>query len=78
MTAILAGNSYGKSAIRLVKVVREAAHHDIREFAIDIAHEGAFEAAPAQGDNSAGLPKDKAKDTVKAKARETPNGPPAE
>ena len=78
MTAILAGNSYGKSAVRLLTVVRDAAHHDIREFAIDIALEGAFEAAHTHGDNSAVLPTDTMKNTVYAKARELPIGQPEE
>ncbi|CAN5908634.1 urate oxidase [soil metagenome] len=78
MTAILAGNSYGKSAVRLLKVVRDAAHHDIREFAVDIALEGAFEGAHARGDNSAVLPTDTMKNTVYAKARELPIGQPEE
>ena len=78
MTAILAGNSYGKSAVRLLKVVRDGAHHDIREFAIDIALEGAFQAAHALGDNSAVLPTDSMKNTVYAKARELPVGQPEE
>ena len=78
MSAILAGNSYGKSAVRLLKVVRDGVHHDIREFAIDIALEGAFEAAHALGDNSAVLPTDTMKNTVYAKARELPIGQPEE
>ena len=72
MTAILAGNSYGKSAVRLLKVVRDAAHHDIREFAVDISLEGAFDAAHVTGDNVAVLPTDTMKNTVYAKARELP------
>lgn len=70
MTAILAGNRYGKSAVRLLKVVRDAEHHDIREFAVDVALEGVFEAAHVVGDNSAVLPTDTMKNTVYAKARE--------
>ena len=70
MTATLAGNSYGKSAVRLLKVVRDAAHHDIREFTVDIALEGAFDAAHVSGDNAAVLPTDTMKNTVYAKARE--------
>ena len=72
MTAILAGNSYGKSAVRLLKVVRDASHHDIREFTVDIALEGAFDAAHVTGDNGAVLPTDTMKNTVYAKARELP------
>ena len=70
MSAILAGNSYGKSAVRLLKVVRDATHHVVREFAVDISLEGAFDAAHVTGDNSAVLPTDTMKNTVYAKARE--------
>ena len=37
MTIVLASNSYGKSAVRLLKVRRSGTHHVIREFAVDIA-----------------------------------------
>ncbi len=70
MTAILASNSYGKSAVRLLKVERAGAHHEIRELTVDIALEGDFEKAHVLGDNSAVLPTDTMKNTVYAKARE--------
>ena len=76
MTVILASNSYGKSAVRLLKVVRDGAHHDIRELAVDIALAGAFDAAHTVGDNSVVLPTDTMKNTVYAKARELPLGEP--
>lgn len=76
MTVILARNSYGKSAVRLLKVVRNGAHHEIRELAVDIALEGAFESAHTAGDNSAVLPTDTMKNTVYAKARELVLGEP--
>ena len=76
MTVILASNSYGKSAVRLLKVVRDGAHHDIRELAVDIALAGAFDAAHTAGDNSMVLPTDTMKNTVYAKARELPLGEP--
>ncbi len=70
MTIILASNSYGKSAVRLLKVQRSGAQHVIREFAVDIALTGAFDAAHTEGDNSMVLPTDTMKNTVYAKARE--------
>src|SRR5205814_2206961 len=45
-------------------------HHEIRELAVDIALEGAFDAAHTAGDNSLVLPTDTMKNTVYAKARE--------
>ena len=76
MTAILGMNSYGKSAVRLVKVVRSGAHHEIRELAVDVALEGAFDTAHTAGDNSMVLPTDTMKNTVYAKARELALGEP--
>ena len=70
MTIVLASNSYGKSAVRLLKVQRSGTHHVIREFAVDIALTGAFDAAHTEGDNSSVLPTDTMKNTVYAKARE--------
>ena len=67
---ILSSNSYGKSAVRVMKVTRSGEHHAIRDLAVDIALEGAFEAAHTAGDNSAVLPTDTMKNTVYAKARE--------
>src|SRR6185369_1545521 len=74
----LAQNSYGKSAVRLLKVVRHGTHHDIRELEGDIALEGAFEAAHPAGVNSMVLPTDTMKNTVYAKARELSLGEPAD
>ena len=72
MTAELAGNSYGKSAVRLLKVVRarSGARHDVRDLTVDIALTGEFTAAHAEGDNRGVLPTDTMKNTVYAKARE--------
>ena len=76
MTAILASNSYGKSAVRLLKVERTGAHHVIRELSVDIALSGQFGAAHTEGDNSLVLPTDTMKNTVYAKARELTLGTP--
>ena len=76
MTVILASNSYGKSAVRLLKVERTGAHHVIRELAVDIALSGSFDSAHTEGDNSLVLPTDTMKNTVYAKARELTLGAP--
>jgi urate oxidase len=76
MTAILASNSYGKSAVRLLKVERTGEHHVIRELAVDISLSGQFDAAHTEGDNSLVLPTDTMKNTVYAKARELTLGTP--
>jgi urate oxidase len=76
MSIILASNSYGKSAVRLLKVERSGNHHVIRELAVDIALTGAFDAVHTEGDNSLVLPTDTMKNTVYAKARELTLGAP--
>ncbi|MEP6729848.1 MAG: factor-independent urate hydroxylase [bacterium] len=78
MSIILASNSYGKSAVRLLKLERSGAHHGIRELSVDIALTGAFAAAHTDGDNSLVLPTDTMKNTVYAKAREGTLGAPEE
>ena len=69
---MLAENSYGKSGIRLVKVIRREDGHRIRDLTVSIALEGDFEAAHVAGDNSAVLPTDTMKNTVYALARTHP------
>ena len=76
MGAVLAGNSYGKSAVRLFRVVRHGARHEIRDLTVDIAMEGDFERAHTAGDNSQVLPTDTMKNTVYALARTEPVGEP--
>ncbi len=73
---ILGSNSYGKSAVRLLKVERTGAHHVIRELAVDVALSGSFDNAHTEGDNSLVLPTDTMKNTVYAKARELTLGAP--
>jgi urate oxidase len=38
----LGQNNYGKSEIRLVKVERNADHHELRDLTVDVALEGDF------------------------------------
>jgi urate oxidase len=72
MTAALTWNRYGKSSIRLVKVRRGQALHDIVDLTIDVALEGAFEKVYTDGDNSACLATDTMKNTVYALAKDDP------
>lgn len=61
-------NSYGKSGIRLVKVVRGEAPYRVRDLTIDIALEGDFAASYSEGDNSAVIATDTMKNTCYALA----------
>lgn len=63
-------NAYGKSAIRLVKVVRSETHHRVRDLTIAIALEGDFAASYRDGDNSAVIATDTMKNTAYALAGE--------
>jgi urate oxidase len=62
--------SYGKSRVRLAKVVRDSAVHEITELSVDVELDGAFDAAYTKGDNSLVVPTDTMKNTVYAFARE--------
>lgn len=66
----LGPNRYGKSEIRLVKLVRHVDRHDLKDLTVSIAFEGDFGAAHTDGDNSAVLPTDTMKNTVYALARQ--------
>jgi urate oxidase len=72
MTIKLAENNYGKSRIRLLRVVRQDGRHDIRELTLAISFEGDFETAHTRGDNSKILPTDTMKNTVYVLARQYP------
>ena len=63
-------NRYGKSAIRLVKVMRGPERHQVRDLTVAISLEGDFEAAHVDGDNSAVIATDTMKNTVYALAGE--------
>ena len=68
---ILAGNNYGKSRVRMVRVSRHGDRHELQELTVNISFEGDFEAAHTEGDNSAVLPTDTMKNTVYALAAES-------
>ena len=63
-------NSYGKSAIRLVKVVRGETPHRVRDLTIAIALEGDFATSYSEGDNRGVIATDTMKNTAYALAGE--------
>lgn len=73
--AALAANRYGKSAIRLVKIVRGPERHQVRDLTVAIALEGDFASSYVDGDNSLVVATDTMKNTVYAFAREHLTGP---
>jgi len=68
MSIVLAANQYGKSRVRLVKVERNGARHNLTDLNVDIQLRGDFAASYLQGDNRNVLPTDTMKNTVYALA----------
>jgi urate oxidase len=62
----LGPNRYGKEQIRLVKVVRAADGHRVRDLTVGVRLEGDFEAAHVDGDNALVVATDTMKNTVYA------------
>jgi urate oxidase len=69
-TAEIGPNRYGKQAIRLVKVVRGAEHHDVRDLTVGVTLEGDFAASYTGADNALVIATDTMKNTVYAFAPE--------
>jgi urate oxidase len=74
MSIELTENSYGKCRVRLVKVERHAARHELKDLNLNILLSGDFSAAYVDGDNSQVVPTDTMKNTVYALARQQPIG----
>src|SRR4051812_44636402 len=70
MSIKLTANHYGKSDVRLTKVVRRGAHHDLFEFSVDVQLIGDFAASYTAGDNSKIVATDSMKNTVYVVAKE--------
>jgi urate oxidase len=69
--AHLGENRYGKSRVRVMKVVRHATHHAMKEWNVRVLLHGDFETCFTEGDNSRILPTDTMKNTVYYLARES-------
>jgi urate oxidase len=61
---VLVRSNYGKSQVRLVKLVKHAERHEVRELAVNVQLEGDYGPAHVLGDNAAVLPTDTMKNTV--------------
>ena len=64
MTFVLSQSNYGKSAIRLVKVVRDEGRHELSDVTVDVMLDGDFRAAHDEGDNSALIATDTMRNAV--------------
>lgn len=69
--ATLGENRYGKSRVRVMKVVRHETHHALKEWNVRVLLHGDFESCFTAGDNSKILPTDTMKNTVYFLARES-------
>lgn len=69
--ARLGANRYGKTRVRMMKVVRHADHHAMKEWSVRVLLSGDFESCFTHGDNSKILPTDTMKNTVYWLARES-------
>lgn len=67
---VLGHNDYGKSGIRLVRVLRDGERHRVVDLDVAVSLEGDFEAAHTQGDNSALLATDTMRNTVYALSKD--------
>jgi urate oxidase len=67
---VLGRNQYGKAEVRLVKITRDTARHEIRDLNVTSQLRGDFEAAHRTGDNAHVVATDTQKNTVYAFARD--------
>ena len=67
----LGENRYGKARVRMMKVVRHADYHAMKEWNVRVLLRGDFESCFTEGNNSKILPTDTMKNTVYWLARES-------
>jgi urate oxidase len=72
MSAILTQQAYGKSRVRLTKVLRHTDRHELKELCVAIQLTGDFAASYTQGDNSRVVATDTIKNTVYVLAKDHP------
>src|SRR5687767_4120593 len=70
MAAKLIAHRYGKSRVRVLKVLRDGARHTIKELDVDVALTGDFETSYTSGDNHLVVATDTMKNTVNVLAHE--------
>jgi urate oxidase len=67
---VLGQNNYGKADVRLFKVFRDQARHEVKDVWVDVAMIGDFTAAHTLGDNTDLLATDTVRNTVYALAKD--------
>jgi urate oxidase len=74
---VLGANQYGKAEVRVVKVTRDTARHEIDDLNVTSQLRGDFAAAHLAGDNAHVVPTDTQKNTIFAFARDGIGSPEA-
>ncbi|WP_448003611.1 factor-independent urate hydroxylase [Agromyces bauzanensis] len=74
---VLGPNQYGKAEVRVVKVTRDTARHEIEDLGVTSQLRGDFAAAHLAGDNAHVVPTDTQKNTIFAFARDGVGSPEA-
>jgi urate oxidase len=74
---VLGPNQYGKAEVRVVKVTRDTARHEIEDLNVTSQLRGDFAAAHLAGDNAHVVPTDTQKNTIFAFARDGVGSPEA-
>lgn len=69
--ATLQENRYGKSRVRISRIVRHGDRHEFHEWSVRVLLEGDFETSFTEADNSKILPTDTIKNTVYSVARDS-------
>ncbi|MBP9090171.1 urate oxidase [bacterium] len=69
-SSVLVHNAYGKSGVRLTKVIRHEGYQELKELTANIQLEGSFEGSYLEGDNSQIIATDSMKNTVYVMAAE--------
>jgi urate oxidase len=69
-TMYIADHSYGKSEVRVVKVIRDGARHSLVDLNVSVALRGDFTAAYERGDNAGMLSTDSMRNTIYAFAQQ--------
>jgi urate oxidase len=70
MGIVLGTNSYGKSGNHLFKVVRATDQHGVRDYRVDVALTGDYDAVHTEGDNTGAMATDTMRNTVYAVAKQ--------
>jgi urate oxidase len=70
MGIVLGANSYGKAGNHLFKVLRATDRHEVRDYRVDVALTGDYDAVHTKGDNTGAMATDTMRNTVYAVAKQ--------